>query len=458
MLRREFLESTLAVGIACLLEPKWSHAAQAENLQLATFRFDATPPIGHPLCGGWIASASAIDDQLEGIGFVLTGTGQPVVICALDWTGLLNNAHLEFRKRLAEAAGTTPENVAIQCVHQHNAPFVCLDAEAITREYPDIPHTVDLDFFNECTQRAALAVKESLTRLQPVTHVAHSEATVERVASNRRFLDENGKIKYWRASACTDPTLIALPEGLIDPKLKTVAFYNQDQKLVACHYYATHPMSFYGDGRVNSDFVGLARKRLQAEQPETAQIYFTGCSGNVAAGKYNDRTPQARIDLTDRIYAAMAESNKHLAPKPIQQINWSQTPIHFEPHPDLSEDSLLKSIAAPETGTTHRIINAMKLGWLRRCQQKIPVILSALHINDITMLHLPGESFIEYQLWSQSKTPDRFVATAAYGDDGMWYIPIDEAYPQGGYEVSVAFSAPTSESILKAGVDQLNRT
>ncbi len=44
---------------------------------------------------------------------------------------------------------------------------------------------------------------------------------------------------------------------------------------------------------------------------------------------------------------------------------------------------------------------------------------------------------------------------AAYGDGGPWYIPIKEAYPQGGYEVSVAFSEPTTDAILAQGSREL---
>ena len=46
------------------------------------------------------------------------------------------------------------------------------------------------------------------------------------------------------------------------------------------------------------------------------------------------------------------------------------------------------------------------------------------------MLHLPSESFVEYQLRAQAAAPSRFVACAAYGDGGPWYIPTAEAYPQ----------------------------
>ena len=39
--------------------------------------------------------------------------------------------------------------------------------------------------------------------------------------------------------------------------LKTISFWNQEQPLLALHAYATHPMSYYGQGEVSADFVGL---------------------------------------------------------------------------------------------------------------------------------------------------------------------------------------------------------
>ena len=55
----------------------------------------------------------------------------------------------------------------------------------------------------------------------------------------------------------------------------------------------------------------------------------------------------------------------------------------------------------------------------------------------------------------QQMSPDRFVACAAYGDGGPWYIPTEEAYPQGGYEVSVAWCDREVDSILLAGIREL---
>ena len=162
--------------------------------QIAPFRFDVTVPIGHSLCGGWIPAASRIDSPLEALGFVLLTEPQPVVVCTLDWTGLCNDTHLKLRQTLAKAAGTTADRVAVQCVHQHDAPFACLETDRIVRAQGDLPPNMDPQFFQTCLQRAETAVKESLKSPRRLTHVASAQAEVEQVASNRRVLNDQGKI------------------------------------------------------------------------------------------------------------------------------------------------------------------------------------------------------------------------------------------------------------------------
>ncbi|TWU08776.1 hypothetical protein CA54_40130 [Symmachiella macrocystis] len=460
--RRQFLQSSLGAvsalplfsGMEALLAAESTE--QSGNMTIAPFRFDVTPPMGHSLCGGWIKPVEAVDDSLEAIGFVLTGAGKPIVLCAVDWTGLLNDAHVQWRTALAEAAGTTPERVAVQCVHQHNAPFACLDAEKLILEQGDLPHIVELDYFEDCLKRGRGAVQEAMKSARPVTHVAHGQAKVDKVASNRRvFRDENGKIKAMRGSSCTNEELRALPEGLIDPWLKTVAYYDGDEKVVSCHYYATHPMSYYGDGRVSSDFAGLARKKRQAEQPDCTHIYFTGCAGNIAAGKYNDGSHEVRPILTERMYDGIVKSEESLKPQPIQQASWHTQDILPTPRASLSQEDLVAEISNRDNAVVGRNRPSYMLTWLRRVEKQIPIVLSSLHVNDIALLHLPAECFIEYQLHAQSLAPNRFVATAAYGDGGPWYIPTAAEYPNGGYEVGVAFCEPGVDELLRGNSEKL---
>lgn len=77
--------------------------------------------------------------------------------------------------------------------------------------------------------------------------------------------------------------------------LKTISFWNGEKKLAALHYYATHPMSYYGDGMVTSDFVGTARER-RTKDDGVPHVYFTGCGGNIAAGD-TDASKESRVRL-----------------------------------------------------------------------------------------------------------------------------------------------------------------
>jgi hypothetical protein len=426
------------------------------NLHLADFRFDVTPPMGHSLCGGWIKPVEAVDDPLEAIGLVLLGAGKPIVLCTVDWTGLLNEAHVEWRTALAEAAGTTPDRVAVHCVHQHNAPFACLEAERIVAELGGLPHIVERDFFRRCLDDGRKAVERAVSRARRVTHLGWGQAQVEKVASNRR-VDRNadGHVQTMRGSSCRDERLLALPEGLIDSWLKTVAFFDQDTRIAACHYYATHPMSYYGDGRVSSDFAGLARKQRQKDDPGCARLYFTGCAGNIAAGKYNDGSPGLRGVLTRRMYEGIVRSEESLRREPIGLVRWDAVEILPAARTDLSADALMQQIADKSAAVVNQNRPSFMLSWLRRIERKTPIVLSALHFDAVSLLHLPAECFVEYQLRAQQLVPRRFLATAAYGDGGPWYIPVREEYPHGGYEVSVAFCDPGVDTVLTQGMKTL---
>lgn len=432
--------------------------SSANNLHLAPFRFDVTPPMGHSLCGGWIKPVEAVDDPLEAIGFVLLGAGKPIVLCVVDWTGLLNEAHLKWRETLAAAAGTSVDRVTVHCVHQHNAPFACLESERIVLAQGDLPHIVELDFYNRCLDAGHAAVTEAIRRPQPVSHIAHGEAKVDKVAGNRRILGPDGKVISQRGSASRNPEHQKLPEGVIDPMLKTVAFYDGEKKIAACHYYACHPMSYYGDGRVSSDFCGLARKRRQEDEPNCTHLYFNGCGGNIGAGKYNDGSKEMRPVLTQRIYDGIVGSESKLRPEPITALRWATHDILPPPHPRFDEAELMKQIEDSSQPVVNRNRPSYTVAFLRRYQKQLPITLAALHINEASMLHLPSESFVEYQLEAQAAAPDRFVACAAYGDGGPWYIPTAEAYPQGGYAVSVAWCDPKIDELLTGGVRRLLAT
>jgi hypothetical protein len=424
------------------------------NYHLATFTCDVTPPIGHPLCGGWIEPVRGVDDPLRALGVVILGAGKLIVLCAVDWTGIRNEAFRIWRQALAEAAHTSPEFVSLHCVHPHNTPFADVEAEKLIAAAGS-KSSLDLNFFDQCVQRSVEALKKALPRAKEFTHIGTSSAEVKHVASNRRILGADGKVKYTRTSATTQQEIRDEPEGLIDPRLRMLSFWNQETPLAVLSFYACHPMSYYGDGRVSADFCGLARQQLH-EKTGVFHVYFNGCGGNITAGKYNDGAKSNRGVLQDRMLQAMTTAWKQTLRKPVKSIQWRYLAVKFPPRSEASfgEVQSQKVLADVKASTARRNNAAFQLSWLKRI--KVPIEINCLDFDgSILNLFLPGEAFIEYQLSAQQLRPDAIVNVAAYGDGGPGYIPTAKAYLEGGYEPTVALCGPESEELLVQAIRQL---
>lgn len=397
------------------------------SFRLSTFAADVTVPEGHGMMGGaWLSRSVA--DPLEAIGVVLSGGADfpPVVLVAVDWCEIRNDAYSRWREALAAAAGTTPDRVLVASVHQHDAPVADLAAEKILRDNRCAGTVCDPDFHETAVQRVAAALRNSLDDAQPITHFGTGQARVERIASNRRYELPGGGIAFDRTSSTRNRFAAAAPEGTIDPWLKTLSFWNGAQPLAALSVYAVHPMSHYGQGEVSADFPGLARRIRQAETPGTRQIYFSGCSGNVTAGKFNDGSPQNRPVLAERLANAMREAWDATERRPLDTATFRSVPFRLEPRndPGFTADELMAALA-PDRKPFAQCLAAMGLSWRTRTEAGHLLDLPILDLGHAAFLVLPGEAYVEYQLAAQKMRPDGFVLVSGYGECATGYIPTD---------------------------------
>jgi hypothetical protein len=425
------------------------------TLRVSVFASDVTPPIGHPLCGGWIKPVTEIVQPLVLKGIVLDDGKTRLVLGAMDWCVLSGSAYDAFRTKIATAAAIPVTHVALHTTHTHSAPFADLRAEEIIAATEKPPKHLDLEWFGRVVDDAARAVSTAIHNLQPFTHVGVGQARVEQFASNRRVPGPDGRIRT-RYSATKDPFLKEAPEGKIDPWLKTLTFFDGDLPLVRLHYYASHPQSAYGDGKADPDTPGMARAYLENEEG-VAQIYFTGCGGDITAGKYNDGSPAAKMAMSKQLYSGMIRAIAASRRVPVREFSWKSVDVTMAPRtgPDFSEEALRKSVADAAATPTKRLTSALKLAWMERIRKRPAIDLGRLRIGPADIVHLPGEPFIEYQLHAQAARPDRFVAVAGYGEGGPGYICTDAALKEGGYEPTMSSVGPPSEALLKAAVEEL---
>jgi len=414
----------LLAALLCL--PLWS-----ADLRIATFRADATPDLGEPLI--WVTPATKVVDPLWAKGVVIDDGNNKYVVCALDWCGIGGSVHRLFREKIATAAGTDVSHVMVQTVHQHTAPYIEGDAYKLF----DNALRMSDRYLAKVTDGIARAVREA--RFVRFDRIGTGEAAVEQVASERRIL-ENGKVLTRYSGAGKDPRMAALPEGDIDTHLKTVTFARGKKAIARLHFYATHPQTWCCDGKVSADFVGAAREKV--ERADGAfQVYFTGCSGNVTVGKYNDGSVEARGKLAARLEQGMRASIAATEWKPAGAPVWRNAPLALEPKPPLD---------LPGKSGQEVYRAAIPTAFAAR---KEPLATGSLQFGDVHMLFLPGEPMLDFQRYAQRS--GGFVAVAGYGDVAPGYLVTDRAYEQGGYEPSASSARPGTEARLKKVIDQL---
>lgn len=450
------------------------------GLRIGTFNVDATPPLGTPVA---YSLARSIEDPLFARGVVLTGVGKPIVLCAVDWILISNGGHDAWREAIARAVGTSRDRVAVHVLHQHDAVRCDLSAEELLASQGLGGKKFDVLFVRRTIEAAAEAAKAALEKTQPVTHLGVGQAKVEKVASNRRILGPDGRVTISRSSSYRIPEPIlsrltaeakrqgydlsasrvdealAAPEGVIDPLLKMLTFYDGERPIVSLSFYATHPQSHFGKGDVTSEFVGLARAKHEQSHDGRLLVHFNGASGNVAAGKYNDGTPAMRIVLTDRMTDGMQRAWDATKKIPLKAADceWRVEQVRAPVATYLDEKQLRATLEDSSAPEADRLAAAGKLSFVLRMKHGAPLDLCCLKLANVYAVFMPGELFIEYQLAAQAMRPDDTVCMAAYGDLGTGYVGTEISYSQGGYETQPSSSntAPSVEKVLMDGIRAL---
>ncbi len=399
------------------------------RLSVATFTADITPAVGGPLFTG---IARSVVDRLEARGLVLRGAGDPVVVLSLDWCEIRNDSYDLWRDRIAAAAGTRRERVMLTCIHQHDAPYTDRYAQELLTRYGSPDPMCDVAFEDAMIGRVADALRKAQART--VTHLGTGQARVEGLVSNRRYVMADGKVSFGRTSATRDAKLRALPEGLTDPYLKTLSFWDGGTAVAALSCFSIHPMSYYGQGDVTCDFPGLARGVRQKQVPNIFQVYCSGASGDTIGGKYNDGSPGMRGAMRDKLVRGMEEAWKATVRKPVNGAAFRNASLRFAPRDTAGfrVADMQKIVADGKEPRRRRFDAALGLSWRHRLEQGRAIDVPCLDFGSACLVLVPAEAFVQYQLWAQAERPDAFVVTLGYGECAPGYIPtkanVDEGY------------------------------
>jgi len=422
---RFLLSATMGVFILCLLGLLMAN--DPTPLKIAVFKVDVTPPIGEPLA---YDPNEKVDTPIYVSGVILDDGKTRAVWVSCDYIYICGESYVTWGEVIAKQAGTVRDNVFLHSVHQHDS--IRWAPEYNPREGEKGPLVVSPEYCEKSLNDVAAGIAKAVAgHWQPVGKLLTGETRVGGLAANRRLVDEEGKFAATRYSGKNPPELQAYPVGKIDPILRTVCFENTaGQRIVALHFYATHPMAAYRRKMVSTDVPGRAlRHVVENDSSVSLNIYFTGCGGDITFGKYNATADAQSIDrLGTRLGEGMLRNLQRLEEQPLGPLVVNRVVFDVPFDPAIRQGS--------EYEGEHGLERCYHLATLDRWRQSSVARLSIgpkVHLLSFEL----AEVFVDYQLYAQSLIPEHFLATAAYGNGVYWYIPTRAAFEEnGGYETS----------------------
>ena len=115
----------------------------------------------------------------------------------------------------------------------------------------------------------------------------------------------------------------------------------------------------------------------------------------------------------------------------VDKFEWQSVSFEF-PRKKINKKELLNKIKLnPQDFSSAALLGAMDF------DPEFPYTIYKLKLGGINMFFLPGELFVEYQLYINSFYPNDFVTVAANCRDDFFYCPLAKDFKTtGGYETN----------------------
>lgn len=348
-----------------------------------------------------------------------------VALVALDLLGLAGEAAGgmdDFKRRVAASAGAgwKADQIVLASTHTHSAP----ESLALTDLYRTEAFR---NWAIRLAERIGDAVRGASGGLLPCS-LAAASIPAQGLSFNRRIKTARGVVSH---RAVRPGDVVHGPEGPTDDEVRVLAFFGESGRPTAIFVNATaHPVYEMCIKQVSPDYPGEMARLLEERHPGAVAMFFQGAAGNINPPRVSTGAADAQqhgrqlADATDQALRQL---------RPVEggelAIRWRTIRL-----PARSPDG------NPRT-------------------EPLLAAVAALRFGESAMVFLPGEPFVEIGQAIRKASPFAFTAVVGYAEDYVGYIPTDQAFQGGGYEIGPGAwsrAAPGSEAILRReGIDLL---
>jgi len=397
-----------------------------------------TPPVGIEMSGfAGRAPSVGVGDELYATALVVRDGTTRAAIVALDLlyvdAAFVEQVCAEVARRTRIPAG----NVLLCCTHTHYGPVTgAFEADAVGSD--GHAYMADLKF------KLAGVVQEAKANLR--TAVARIGYAASDIGINRRERKADGGI-----------VLGQNPRGAVDREVVVLRVDRPKGAPVACLVnFACHAVSQSGRGRmISADFPGVACDVVE-ELTGSACLYLQGACGNInpvimELGAESPRRLGTMLgaqavqayEAAAPIEAApvrVASRRVRLPAKTFASVKEAEQTVS-----SLAEElERLRAGRAPKSSlywVNTRLERARaSLENLKAGKPQPPVVAAmwALRLGELGLATAPGEIFCEIGQAVKQASPFRHTMFVGYTNGSIGYVPVAEAYPEGGYEVTHA--------------------
>ena len=443
-------------------------------------RVKLQPPIGIAMIGygNRVGRSTGIHDDLAAQALVIGDGANKAAVVSVDLLAIGARIADDIGSRVAARTGISRDAIMICATHTHSGPMFNLWATP-KPEAPGAGPDRDLEWESALPGKIADAVCTANQRLRPATI---------RAASARFTLGANRRMRMPDGATM----LAANYAGVADHEAKLLGVYDSGGDAIAFVInYPCHGVVLCEDNLLYSrDWIGFAIDEIESlarkhSGNDPVGIFLNGATGNIdprSRGSFEVAANHGR-ELGRGAFEALQVSHpiresqllskrlplklklKDLAPALATARDFvAQTTLSLNNHQG-GTGYQLKRLRDHRDRALAMLKNFETLDEANRRDRRVDyergemaTNLSLIALNDIAIVGIPGEPFVEFGLALKRNPSFAHTFVAGYCNDLIGYIPTREAYAEGGYEVATArVAAGSGELIADIALAELAR-
>lgn len=376
--------------------------------------------------------ATGIKDELYAKAMVLSRENDVIALIALDIVDIERPVVLEIRERVHRLTEIPAGNIMVCATHTHTGGPVV--NSFVTRK--------DEEYLSFLVKKAGDAALLAYDRRKPA-RIGCGAGYEKDIAFNRRYFMKSGGV-------LTNPgmmnPLIDRPAGPIDPEVPVLRIDTEEGKpLGVVTNYACH-LDVVGGAEFCADYAGeLSRTLKKALGNEVVSIFLTGASGNINHIDVSGRTKKEpeHYKRMGRILAGEVLKAREKASTGEDLELGSASIIFPVEKRKLSEKAFQEAeniVRSHGQEDNERVFASQILEFRKIKDELFEVEVQSLKIGDMSITGLPGDVFVEFGLDIKKKSLFKYNMISTHTNGRNGYIPVREAFEQGGYEIRTTSS------------------